>query len=305
MVRWIDALAKTRNKIVSGFRAITQSKGMDNEESLEEFEEMLIAADIPVRLVGEWIQQIETKYRGLKISRHDILREMLSNALSDEGPSFTWNNLPEKPYVILVVGVNGSGKTTTCAKLAHQAKQAGLQPMLGATDTFRAAGSDQLKLWAEKIGCDVVGGKQGADAAAVAYDTMDAAVARGSDVVIIDTAGRMHTKQPLMQELDKVRRSIGKRVPGAPQEIWVVLDAMIGKNATRQAEVFHGIVPLTGAVVSKLDGSSKAGFVFAVHKELGVPVRMAGLGEGEDDLVPFDASEFVNALMGSDNQPAV
>jgi fused signal recognition particle receptor len=201
-----------------------------------------------------------------------------------------------------VVGVNGSGKTTTCAKLAHRAAAEGLTPLLCAADTFRAAGSDQLRIWAERLGCEVVAGATGADPAAVAFDALGAAIARKSDLLIVDTAGRMHTKQPLMQELVKVRRSLGKRKAGAPEATWIVLDAALGRNAIAQARTFHEAVPLTGIVVSKLDGSSKGGFVFTLADELGIPVLFAGLGEGAGDLVPFDRRRFVGGLLGLEDR---
>jgi fused signal recognition particle receptor len=200
--------------------------------------------------------------------------------------------------------VNGSGKTTTTAKLAHHAAAAGARPLLAAADTFRAAGSEQLRVWGARVGCDVVGGASGADAAAVAYDALAAAKARGNDVLLVDTAGRMHTKGPLMQELRKVSRSLGKGLPGAPHHTWMVLDATIGQNALHQAREFHAAVPLTGVVVAKLDGSSKAGFVFGVSRELGVPILFAGLGEQAGDLVPFEAAAFVDALLGLESAPA-
>jgi fused signal recognition particle receptor len=202
----------------------------------------------------------------------------------------------------MVAGVNGAGKTTTCAKLAHRVQAAGLKPLLAAADTFRAAGADQLKLWAQRLDVDVVAGVQGADAAAVAYDGLDAAMARGSDVLILDTAGRMHTKAPLIEELRKTCRALAKCMPDAPHERWLVLDASMGQNALVQARVFHEAIDLTGVIVAKLDGSSKAGFLFAVQRELGVPILFAGLGEGQDDLIPFDPEAYVEALL--DLEPA-
>lgn len=293
MVRWIDALARTRRNIAA---SISKVLGRAGDESIEDLAQTLITADVPARLATEWVEELRNACRGLRVSPRELLPEMLIKALG-EIPPFSWERV-EKPLVLLVVGINGSGKTTTCAKLACQARQAGRKPILGATDTFRAAGGEQLKIWAERVGCAVVAGAPGADAAAVAYDALDAAIARGLDVVIIDTAGRMHTKRPLMDELQKVRRALDKRLPGAPHETWAVLDATAGHNAVVQARVFHEATPLTGAVVAKLDGSSKAGFVFAVRQELDVPIRMVGLGEGLEDLVPFDAQEFVDGLLG-------
>jgi len=264
-----------------------------SDESREEIEELLLQADVPVRLVDEWLEALERDGRR-GVSRVELLKQRLLAAFVPADP-MVWRR-PDGPVTLLVVGVNGSGKTTTCAKLAGMVKAEGLRPMLGAADTFRAAGSDQLKLWADRLGCDVVGGRQGADAAAVAYDALDAALARKSDVVIVDTAGRMHTRQPLMEELRKVSRSMGKRLEGAPMETWAVLDATLGQNAVEQARVFNEVVPLTGVIISKLDGSAKAGFVFSLVRELKCPVRYVGLGEAAEDLVPFDPARFVEAL---------
>ena len=224
------------------------------------------------------------------------IEAMLEAVFPPQKP-FEWKGT-HKPRVILVVGVNGSGKTTTTAKLGYLIKQQGLAPLLAAADTFRAAGSHQLKLWADRLKLDVVVGAHGADSASVAYDSVKAALARKADVVLIDTAGRMHTKQPLMDELQKVRRSIDKALPGAPHEIWIVLDATLGNNAVIQARMFKECVALTGVVVAKLDGSSKGGFIFTIRKELDLPVHFVGLGESEEDLAPFDAKEFVKGFLG-------
>ena len=240
---------------------------------------------------------MQKSYRGLQVSRKDALGGMLTRTL-ENGSAFAWESA-RKPLTVLVVGVNGSGKTTTCAKLAWQVMQKGLKPVLGATDTFRAAGAEQLRWWAEKLGCEVVVGAPGADAAAVAYDALDATIARGRDVLIIDTAGRMHTKEPLMRELQKLCNALAKRMPGTPQEIWIVLDATLGQNAVIQAQVFHDAVPLTGAVVAKLDGSAKAGFVFSISKELKIPIRFAGLGEAVNELAVFEPDKFVEALLAA------
>ncbi len=295
MVTWISALKKTRKVFQSAVSRVVKGPEDAAGDSLEELEEALITADISPRLTGELIGKLEKSYRGMKVSKRKMLRDILVGHLEHE-EEYRWDALP-KDACILVVGVNGSGKTTTCAKLARLAMKQGVRPLLGAADTFRAAGSDQLVLWAEKVGCEVVSGKQGADAAAVAYDTVDAAMARGADINIIDTAGRMHTKQPLMEELRKMRRSVEKRNPEAPHETWIVLDASIGQNAILQARVFHEAVPRSGIVITKLDGSSKAGFIFSVKDELNVPIHFVGLGEQEDDLVPFDAESFVDAIL--------
>ena len=229
-------------------------------------------------------------------SPRELLRQRLLDALPPGEPT-KWQS-GGGPHSVLIVGVNGSGKTTSAAKLARCLLREGKSPLLGVADTFRAAGADQLKLWAERVGCPSVVGETGADAAAVAFDALESAWSRGADVLIVDTAGRMHTRKPLMDELQKVHRTLGKRQPGAPHDVWIVLDATIGQNALVQARQFHQTIPLTGVIIAKLDGSAKAGFLFGVARELDVPVLYAGLGEQMDDLVPFDPESFVDAILG-------
>lgn len=292
MAGWLSALARTRDAISGALRRAFGAGRLD-AAARDELEATLLGADVSAALAREWLDEWErTAPKGRPA--HDVLTDFLLRDLPP--PSFAWTR-GEAPLSVLVVGVNGSGKTTTCAKLARHAIRAGLKPLLGAADTFRAAGSDQLRLWAGRVGCEVVAGATGADAAAVAYDALDAAIARKADAVIVDTAGRMHTRQPLMQELEKVHRAMGKRLPGAPQQTWIVLDAALGRNAIAQARQFHAAVPLTGVVISKLDGSAKAGFVFSIARELNLPILYAGLGEGADDLAPFDPAGFVRALL--------
>ncbi|MEI6169313.1 MAG: signal recognition particle-docking protein FtsY [bacterium] len=295
MKSWLTALARTRDKIAGGLARLIPGLAKADPVALEEWEKLLIQADIAPRLVEEWIARLKRK-AGSGDMTH-LMETMLLAAFPEQAP-YQWT-LPASPKVILITGVNGSGKTTTTAKLGHLAKQQGLTPLLAAADTFRAAGAHQLKLWADRLKLDVVVGAHGADSAAVAFDATKAAVARKADVVLIDTAGRMHTKQPLMDELQKVQRSIGKALPGAPHENWIVLDATLGNNAIIQARMFKECVDLTGVVIAKLDGSSKGGFVFTIRKELGLPVCFVGLGEGEDDLAPFDSKEFVKGFLGS------
>ena len=294
MRKWIDALARTRDAVFGRISRLV-SAGARREVPAEEWEEALIGADIPARLAMQCVADL--KKRGAGASVESQLEQTLLQAL---GPvqAFSWE-LKTKPTVVLIVGVNGSGKTTSAAKLAYMSRTRGLTPLLAAADTFRAAGTDQVRIWAQRVPCEVVAGTQGADAAAVAYDAVQAAVSRGADIVFIDTAGRMHTRNTLMSELQKVNRSIGKALPGAPHETWLVLDATIGNNMLPQAKTFHEAVKLTGLVVAKLDGSSKAGAVVAARQEVGVPVVFVGLGEEMGDLVPFDAGEFVKALVGT------
>lgn len=294
MKSWLSALARTRDKIVGGLASLIPGLSKADPAALEEWERALIQSDIAPRLVGEWVRKLSRK--GSPENMVGEIRSLLEGTFPAQ-PAYSWK-AHHGPKVILIVGVNGSGKTTTTAKLGYLVKRQGLSPLLAAADTFRAAGSHQLKLWAERLKLDAVVGAHGADAAAVAYDAVKAAVARKADVVLIDTAGRMHTKQPLMEELQKVRRSIDKALPGAPHETWIVLDATLGNNAVIQARMFKDCVALTGVVVAKLDGSSKGGFIFTIRRELGLPVYFVGLGEGEDDLAEFDSREFVKGFLG-------
>jgi len=295
MVAWASALSKTRSIIKQVF---SPSAGDVDELNVEDLEEILLRSDVPARLTMEIVDKLDSAPR--KASRKDLLRDLLLTELGD-AKSFSWST-DKKPLVLLLLGVNGSGKTTTAAKLAKMTIGLGMKPMLCGSDTFRAAGSSQLKLWSEKVGSEFIGGEMGADAAGVAYNAVDSAVAKGCDPVIVDSAGRMHTKIPLMDELPKMCRSMNKRLEGAPHEVWMVLDASLGQNAVIQAKQFNEVVPLTGIVITKLDGSSKAGFLFSVRSELNVPILFTGLGEGEDDLVPFNPEEFVDALFGENGE---
>ena len=294
---WLDGLRATREKFKGALRAVFGG-GRASEESLEELMDLLIMGDVPVGVAGKVVEAVR-KGGARGESAKETCRRVLLEALPGAGGTPDWNE-GEAPRVVLLVGINGSGKTTTAAKLARMAQKAGMKPLLGAADTFRAAGSMQLELWAERVGCDVVAGATGADAAAAAYDAVRAGVSRGRNPVFIDTAGRMHTREPLMRELAKLRAAVGKALPGAPHHTWAVLDGMLGQNALLQAKRFHETTPLTGVVATKLDGSSKAGFLLGVKEELGVPILYAGLGEGEDDLAPFDAAAYVDALLGGE-----
>ena len=293
MVAWASALSKTRNILRKVF---SPSLGMVEELDMEELEETLLRSDVPVRLVMEIVDQLESASR--RVSRKELLRDLLLKELG-EPQSFKWSE-ENKPQVVLLLGINGSGKTTTAAKLAKMAQGQGFQPLLCGSDTFRAAGSSQLKLWSEKVGCHFVGGEMGADAAGVAFNAIEAALDQKCHPVLIDSAGRMHTKTPLMDELPKMCRAMNKRLPSAPHEVWMVLDASLGQNAVIQAQQFNKVVPLTGLIVTKLDGSSKAGFLFSIRADLNIPILFAGLGEGEDDLVAFNPEEFVDALFGEE-----
>jgi len=302
MAKWFNALSKTREALSFGNLF---AGGKISEEEIEDLEIALLKADVPGSVVMELVQRMEKGFKEKDGPPRDQLAQVLIDKFGpDNGHDWQPPEGAVEPIVYLMVGVNGSGKTTTCAKLANLAKWRGLKPVLGAADTFRAAGSSQLKLWGDKIFIDTITGQQGSDAASVAYDCIDAAIARKARSVFIDTAGRMHNRGPLMEELKKMVSVIGKRVEGAPHHVWIVLDASLGQNAVTQARVFNEAVPLSGVVITKLDGSSKGGFLFSVYEELKVPVRYVGLGEGQDDLELFDPKLFVHGLLGLEDPPA-
>lgn len=271
---------------------------------IEELEGALLSADLGARVVARLMEQVTEQTRGLSSATSEDLQNILSRSLygvlvQAAGPSM--EQLIEKgprPFVILVVGVNGVGKTTTIAKMAQRLVQAGRRPLLVAGDTFRAAAIDQLQVWADRIGVDVIRHRPGADPAAVAFDGIAAAKARSVDVVLIDTAGRLHTKSNLMDELRKVKRVIGQALPGAPHEVLLVLDATIGQNALAQARQFHEAVTVTGLVLTKLDGTARGGIVVAIAEETKIPVRLIGVGESVEDLQDFNPEAFVAALFG-------
>jgi fused signal recognition particle receptor len=291
-----EGLARTRQ---AAFGRIAQLLGATEITPAlwEELEAALIQADVGVRVAQELLDRLRERVRREGVTRAEDLRAMLKaelRALLKDPPPL---NLGRDPLeVVLVVGVNGSGKTTTVAKLAHRFRQQGRRVLLAAADTFRAAAGEQLEIWAERAGVPCIGGQPGADPGAVLFDALQAARARGYDLVLADTAGRLHTQYNLMQELQKVRRVAAKAVPGAPHEVWLVLDATTGQNALPQAREFHQAVGVTGLILTKLDGTAKGGAVFAIARELGLPVRFVGVGEGLEDLLPFDADAFVEEL---------
>ncbi|TAK01521.1 MAG: signal recognition particle-docking protein FtsY [Chloroflexota bacterium] len=261
-------------------------------------EEVLIGGDVGASLAGRIVERARSRRDAP--SAEGAVRAELAALLAPRDPD--WDLRPAvagHPTVILVVGVNGTGKTTTIGKLAHRESRAGRRVLLAAADTFRAAAIDQLRIWAERSRVEVVAHAPGADPGAVVYDALDAAIARGADVVIADTAGRLHTKSNLMDELAKVRRVIDRRLPGASPETLFVLDATTGQNGLAQAVAFHAAVGLTGIVLTKLDSTARGGIVFAIEDQLRVPVRFVGVGEGIDDLLPFDPTAFVAALFGT------
>ena len=272
--------------------------------SLERLEEVLLEADLGVPTTLRLVEEVERRaQRGLIQTQPEFVetvREGIEEALRAGNSDATLSTAAAPPTIVLVIGVNGAGKTTFIGKLVTRLRREGKRVLVGAADTFRAGAIDQLRVWADRTGAEFVGGKAGRDPAAVAFDAVDAGVARGVDVVLIDTAGRLHTSEGLMQELKKVARVVGKRMPGAPHETLLVLDGTIGQNAVAQARTFSEAVPVTGLVVTKLDGTAKGGVVVAVHEALDVPVKFLGTGEGAMDLVPFDPAAFARELLDAE-----
>jgi fused signal recognition particle receptor len=292
-----EGLKKTQDKLAHEIRRIVTFSPQLTETSIEELEMALISADFGTDMSTQIVDAVRKSYESQGRTGLDVFgvaRAELQKALSQQDHTLRRN--PNGLTVVSVVGVNGTGKTTTCAKLAHWMGQNGHRPILAACDTFRAAAIEQLKLWGQRLNVPVIASAYGADPAAVAHDAVSAGLARNCDYLFVDTAGRLHTKSNLMQELQKLHRVIGKQLPGAPHEVLLVLDATTGMNALNQAREFHKAVTLTGLVITKLDGTSKGGMVAAIAGELGVPVKFIGLGEQADDLQPFDATNFANAL---------
>jgi fused signal recognition particle receptor len=290
-------LAKTHSKLVHEIKRIVTRSPKLTAESLEEIEHALIAADLGMAMTTQIVTAVKLAYESQGTAGLDYLaiaRAEIEKSLSSNKADLI--SVPSGPCVVSIVGVNGTGKTTTSAKLAHLIQSRGQTALLAACDTFRAAAIEQLKLWGTRLKVEVIASGYGADAASVAHDAVTAAQARQADYLFIDTAGRLHTKHNLMQELHKLHRVIGKQLPGAPHEVLLVLDGSTGMNALNQAREFNKAVPLTGLIVTKLDGTSKGGMVVAIQKELGLPIKFIGLGEQPDDLQPFDAKQFAQAL---------
>ena len=290
-----SGLAKTRTVLNTDITELFSSAKAINDDLFDTLEEHLITSDLGIDITMDMMERIKKKSRGL--STGDELRQVLKEELltlfheppppAPSGP---------KPYVIMMVGVNGTGKTTTLGKLAMKYKAEGKKVLIAAADTFRAAAIEQVEIWAQRAGADIVRHKEGADPAAVAYDAVEAAMARGVDVGLIDTAGRLHTQKNLMEELKKIKRSVDKKYKGAPHDVMMVIDATTGQNALSQAEIFHKAVGLTQMSVTKLDGTAKGGIVAAVSSTMELPISYIGVGEAIEDLQEFDAKRFVNAL---------
>ena len=289
-------LAKTKNALFGRLDQLFRGFSRVDEDMLEELEEVLITADVGVGPTEKIIDGLRAKIRAEKITEPEkvkvALEEILVSMIGEGEPLV----LDTKPSVILVIGVNGVGKTTSIAKIANLLKSEGKSVILAAADTFRAAAVDQLKIWADRVGVDIISHGEGSDPAAVVFDAVNAAKSRHSDVLIIDTAGRLHNKKNLMVELAKINRVVDRELPGCSRETLLVLDATTGQNAVSQAKEFRNSAPLTGLVLTKLDGTAKGGIVFSIREELGIPVKFICVGEQIDDLQYFKADEFVSAL---------
>jgi fused signal recognition particle receptor len=300
LARLKEGLARTRDRLGDGIRALVAGRTTFDETTWEGIEEVLLGADVGAETAGEILADLKRAAGGWTHPAPERIFEELRRAvgarLSAQGTALALDP-GTGPAVVLVVGVNGSGKTTTIGKLAARLAQEGRRVLVVAADTYRAAAVEQLAVWAERAGVPVVKGHEGADAASVVHDGLSAALARGADVVLVDTAGRLHTKSSLMEELSKVRRVVEKCVPGAPHEVLLVLDATTGQNGVRQAEAFSKSLGVTGLVLAKLDGTAKGGVVLAIRRALDLPVKLIGVGEGIEDLEPFDPVAFAEALV--------
>lgn len=304
-----EGLAKTQENLVRKFTRILHRSRKIDDELLAEIEETLLLADVGFMTTEQIMKNIVDTMARMKwedaSQLRDELRKEITKALTHDG-AFLAPEDPfaistgNKPHVFLVVGVNGAGKTTTIGKLAYNYRNAGKKVVIGAADTFRAAANSQLEVWAERAGVEIIQQHHGADPSAVAYDTLQSAITKGADVVLIDTAGRLHNKTHLMQELEKMTRVMRKLIPDAPHEVLLALDATTGQNALQQAKEFSKVAPITGLILTKLDGTAKGGVVIALANEMKIPVRFIGVGEQIDDLQPFDPIEFARALFGDD-----
>lgn len=297
-----ETLTKTRQNFVSKVTQLVSTHKEIDEDFYEELEDILLQADVGVAATCRLLDQIRCEVQQEKISETEEVRDLLKKKMIELlGEDALLQTGATPPTVILVVGVNGVGKTTTIGKLAYRMRQEGKDVLLVAADTFRAAAIEQLEIWSERTGSGIIKHMAGSDPAAVVFDALQAAKKRGTDVVIIDTAGRLHTKTNLMEELRKIERVITREHPEAPHEVLLVIDAATGQNALRQAELFKEATKVTGIALAKLDGTAKGGIVLAISEELGIPVKLVGTGEGMEDLRDFDSHEFVNALFAEED----
>lgn len=301
-----SGLEKSRSNVFQKLSKVFTGRRRVDENLMDELEEALITADVGVDTTMKILDRLRKRARFEAYAEveelYTMLREEIGGLFTEDAQDAATANEPAtgQPRVIMVVGVNGVGKTTSIGKLAWRYKQAGKRVLLGAADTFRAAAIDQLKIWSERAGVDIIAQHMGADPAAVAFDTLEAAVARNSEVVIIDTAGRLHNKRGLMEELTKIRRVMDRIVPGAPHEVLLVLDGSTGQNAVEQAKQFTSATDVTGLVLTKLDGTAKGGVVLAISDQLSIPVRFIGIGEKMEDLQDFEVIEFIDSLLPAD-----
>ncbi len=290
-----EGLARTR-KVFSDVAALFRISGRVDQKFLDELERRLLLADVGTTATADIVAEVRQAFLDKEVTGdvESFVKQKLMALLSAASPGIQFASV--KPTVVLVAGVNGSGKTTSIAKLAKRLKDDGKKVMVAACDTFRAAAVEQLTIWSQRIGCDIVKAHQGSDPAAVAHDACEKAKARGFDVLIVDTAGRLHTQAHLMKELEKIRRIVAKQIDGAPHEVLLVLDATTGQNAVVQAEQFSKAIQCTGVILAKLDGTAKGGAIFGVKQKLNLPVKFVGVGETLDDLEPFDPESYVRAL---------
>ena len=298
-----EGLKKTKKSLFGSLGSVARGFSKVDDDLFDEFEETLIMADVGVNTSLEIMDRLREKVKEDRIKEPmeavEALKTIMAGMIDDEDSALKTGT---KPSVILVIGVNGVGKTTSIAKIAHYLKGQKKKVILGAADTFRAAAIDQLMIWADRVGVDIIKQSEGADPASVVFDTIAAAKSRGADVIICDTAGRLHNKKNLMNELEKIFRVIARELPDADKEVLLVLDATTGQNALNQAKEFKSAADITGIVLTKLDGTAKGGIIFAVKNELDVPVKFIGVGEGMDDMQPFNGKQFVDAIFAKDEE---
>ena len=295
-----SGLLKTRDSISSGITSLVNSFTKIDEEFMEELEELLVMSDIGVKTAVDICDILRRKIKETGVTDTSEIKSMMRDIITEMLGEDKGLDLKTKPSVILVIGVNGVGKTTSIGKLAASLAAQGKKVVLGAADTFRAAAIEQLQIWGDRANVPVIKSTQGADPASVVYDAISSGKARGADVIICDTAGRLHNKKDLMEELAKINRVIERELPDASRETLLVLDAATGQNAVNQAREFKNVTDITGIVLTKLDGTAKGGIVIAIHNELSIPVKYIGVGEGIDDLQPFSAEEFADGIFGGD-----
>lgn len=294
-----DGLKKTKESLGTQLDKMAKMGRQIDDQILGELEEALIQSDIGIGLATHLMDMVNERIKSNQLTDADAVRKLIHDELLQifRNTDPWWEKRYPKPAVFLIIGVNGVGKTTTIAKLAHEYKKQGKKMLICAADTFRAAAVEQLEIWARRIGVEMIKQKSGSDPAAVVFDALSAAKAHNQDLVLIDTAGRLHTKSNLMQELSKIRKVANREVAGAPHESWLILDATVGQNGIVQAREFMNITPISGIILTKIDGTAKGGIVVSIAKELGVPIKFLGVGEDLDDLIPFDPQKFIDTLL--------